>query len=51
MSSENKDLVLYGANWCPDCKRSKKFLNEQRIPYQYIDIQNDEAAQKNRPGL
>lgn len=46
MSSENKDLVLYGANWCPDCKRSKKFLNEQRIPYQYIDIQNDEAAQK-----
>lgn len=46
MNSENPGIVLYGATWCPDCKRSKKFLAEQRIPYQYIDIENDEAAQK-----
>jgi thioredoxin reductase (NADPH) len=46
MSNEKAEIILYGATWCPDCKRSKKFLNEQRIPYQFIDIEHDEAAQK-----
>ena len=23
-------ITLYGAPWCPDCKRSKQFLGEQR---------------------
>lgn len=39
-------LTLYGADWCPDCRQSKKFLGEQRIPYEWIDItDNDEAIQ------
>lgn len=32
-------LVLYGAAWCPDCRRSKAFLSEQRIPYRYVDLE------------
>jgi len=37
-------LKLYGANWCGDCRRSKKFLGEQRVHYDWIDItDNDEA--------
>lgn len=32
-------LVLYGAAWCPDCRRSKSFLAEQRIPYHYVDLE------------
>ena len=28
-----QDIRVYGAPWCPDCKRSKQFLNEHRIPY------------------
>ena len=37
-------LTVYGANWCPDCRQSKKFLGEQRIPYEWVDItDNDEA--------
>lgn len=32
-------IVLYGATWCPDCRRSKAFLAEQRIPYEYIDLE------------
>lgn len=32
------DIKLYGAPWCPDCKRSKKFLAEHRVPYEWIDI-------------
>lgn len=39
-------IVLYGAAWCPDCKRSKRFLNEQRVPYEYVDIEQRPEAQK-----
>ncbi len=39
-------IVLYGATWCPDCKRSKKFLTEQRVPYTWVDIENNLEAQK-----
>jgi len=41
----NKDeIIIYGATWCPDCRRAKQFLGEHRIPYQWIDItDNDEA--------
>jgi thioredoxin reductase (NADPH) len=31
--------LLYGAAWCPDCRRSKSFLAEQRIAYTYIDLE------------
>jgi thioredoxin reductase (NADPH) len=37
-------ISVYGAPWCPDCQRSKQFLNEQRVPYQWHDIDQDEAA-------
>jgi len=43
---EKAPILLYGATWCPDCKRAKKFLNEQRIPYEWIDIENNPEAQK-----
>ena len=35
------DVKVYGAPWCPDCKRAKKFLAEHRVPYQWIDIDED----------
>lgn len=38
------EIVVYGTYWCPDCKRAKKFLGEQRVPYTWIDIEKDDAA-------
>jgi thioredoxin reductase (NADPH) len=32
------DIIVYGADWCPDCRRAKRFLGEQRVPYQWIDL-------------
>jgi thioredoxin reductase (NADPH) len=37
-------IKVYGAPWCPDCRRSKQFLGEMRIPYEWIDIDQDKAA-------
>lgn len=35
------DVKVYGAPWCPDCRRSKQFLGEQRVAYDWIDINAD----------
>ncbi len=35
------NIKLYGTNWCSDCKRSKKFLGEQRVRYEFINIEED----------
>src|SRR5437660_4550458 len=41
----NTGIKLYGTNWCSDCKRSKKFLGEQRVRYEFIDIEEDMEGQ------
>lgn len=38
------EIKVYGAPWCPDCRRSKQFLNELRVPYVWIDIDKDPGA-------
>lgn len=37
-------IMVYGAPWCPDCKRSKQFLGEHRVAYDWIDIEQDADA-------
>ncbi|MDA8375004.1 MAG: FAD-dependent oxidoreductase [Actinomycetota bacterium] len=37
---------ILGANWCPDCKRAKQFLADQRVPYRFIDVEQDQAAHR-----
>jgi thioredoxin reductase (NADPH) len=34
-------VTVYGATWCPDCRRAKKFLSEQRIAYTWLDIEQN----------
>lgn len=34
-------ITVYGANWCGDCKRAKKFLGEQRVHYHWVDIEQN----------
>jgi len=38
------NIRLYGTNWCSDCKRSKKFLGEQRVRYEFINIDEDQEG-------
>ncbi len=37
-------IILYGAEWCGDCRRSKRFLNANNVEYTYIDVEADESA-------
>ena len=35
-------IKVYGAPWCPDCRQAKQFLGEQRVPYAWIDVDEDQ---------
>ena len=41
-----EDITLYGAHWCPDCRRSKTVLGEHQIPYMWVDIEENPDAEK-----
>jgi thioredoxin reductase (NADPH) len=40
------DITVYGAPWCPDCRQSKQFLGEQRVAYNWVDIDQDEEGRR-----
>ncbi len=40
------EITVYGAHWCPDCRRSKQFLGEHQIPYRWVDIEQDPVAEQ-----
>ncbi|MGE5227287.1 MAG: glutaredoxin domain-containing protein, partial [Planctomycetaceae bacterium] len=36
-----EEIAVYGATWCPDCRRAKKFLADQRIAFAWHDIDRE----------
>jgi len=39
-----KEITMYSADWCGDCVRSKRLLDELNIAYTLIDIEADSKA-------
>jgi thioredoxin reductase (NADPH) len=39
VSGPSAPLVVYGATWCPDCRRAKSFLAAHRVAYEWIDLE------------
>jgi mycoredoxin len=39
-------LTVYGADWCGDCRRAKRYLEATGTPYRYVDLELDPAAQQ-----
>jgi mycoredoxin len=39
-----EEIKVYGTRWCPDCTRAKQVLGKHKIPYTWIDIEQDESA-------
>lgn len=37
-------LTLFGADWCPDCRRSKRLLDRLGVAYTWRDTEHDEDA-------
>jgi mycoredoxin len=37
-------VTMYGAAWCGDCRRSKRFMEENNVAFNYIDVEVDLTA-------
>jgi glutaredoxin-like protein len=37
-------VTMYGADWCGDCRRSKRFMEENDVAFTYIDVEKDLSA-------
>ncbi len=36
-----KNVKVYATVWCEDCKRVRKFLGEQKVNYDFVDIERE----------
>ncbi|HPP62530.1 MAG TPA: glutaredoxin domain-containing protein [Anaerolineales bacterium] len=42
----DKPIIVYSAEWCSDCKRSRAFLKRHGIVYENVNVdENPEAAE------
>lgn len=37
-------ITMYGADWCSDCVRSKKLLDDMGVDYDYVDLIEDPSG-------
>ncbi len=37
-------IKVFGASWCPDTLRARRFLNHHQVPYEWHDIDRDDQA-------
>lgn len=35
------EIIMYGADWCGDCRRAKRVLERLRVEYRWIDVEHD----------
>jgi hypothetical protein len=40
------EITIYGAYWCPADCRSKQFLGEHQIAYNWVDIEEDKEVER-----
>lgn len=45
MTTADPAIKLYGAEWCPDCHRSRNYLDSRSVAYEYINVDGDDEAQ------
>lgn len=36
------EILFYGAEWCGDCRRSKRQLEELGVSFTYLDVENND---------
>ncbi len=40
-------ITMFGAEWCGDCRRSKKLLDVLNVDYDYVDLESvDDGADR-----
>lgn len=43
-TSEQSVIKMYATTWCGDCRMAKRWFDSRGIPYEYINIEEDDDA-------
>ena len=43
-TTTQQKVKVYATTWCGDCRMAKRWLDAHNIPYDYINIEQDEEA-------
>ncbi len=46
MDQPTETIVIYGTEWCGDCRRARRFFDQHKIAYQWINIDRDREAER-----
>jgi mycoredoxin len=39
-------IKVYGTNWCGDCRRARRYLDQNNIQYDFINIDSNKEAEQ-----
>ena len=42
-------IIMYSADWCGDCVRSKRLLDSLKVNYEIIDVESVPGASEKGP--
>jgi len=40
----SNEIIMYSADWCSDCRRSKRLLDSLEVEYTLIDVENEPSG-------
>ena len=43
--TEPKSIKMYGAMWCGDTRRARKWMDENRVAYEWLDVDKSVDAE------
>jgi mycoredoxin len=46
MEKSDEKIIIYGTEWCGDCRRARRFFDQNGIPYLWINIDRDKDAER-----
>ena len=38
------ELIVYSAEWCPDCREAKRFLDKHNLAYKEVNVETTPGA-------
>lgn len=39
-------IIVYGTEWCGDCRRTRRFLQDHQVPFTWVNIDHDAEAEQ-----
>ncbi len=40
------EIIMYGTDWCGDCMRARRFLDQNKIKFRWVNIDDDVTGEK-----